>query len=77
MDSKELSDLSYSISYWNSEEFETNMASCFPSLIASLDRSDTQKQAMMVVQQIRDRVKKSTVGTVSKLLSRKPICLFP
>lgn len=67
MNSKELSDLSYSISYWSNEEFETNMVSCLPALIASLDESDTQKQAIMVIQQIRDRVKRSAVGTMSKL----------
>ena len=67
MNAKELSDLSYSISYWSNEEFETNVASCFPSLIACLDQSDTQNQAMMVIQQIRDRVKRSTVGIVNEL----------
>ena len=62
MNKQQIADLSYSISYWNNSELEEKLASVFPSFLSCSDDLDTKKQARLVIQQIKNRLKQSSVG---------------
>ena len=61
MNKQQIADLSYSISYWNNSELEEKLASVFPSLLSCSDDLDTQRQTLLVIQQIKNRFKQSSV----------------
>lgn len=61
MNKDQIKDLSYSISYWSNSELEEKLASVFPSFLSCSGDLETQKQALLVIQQIKDRIKQSSV----------------
>ena len=61
MNAKELTDLSYSISYWSNEELEGHMQSFLPAVFSCIDRPEIQKPAIKIIQQLKERSKSSTV----------------
>ena len=69
MDIKQLEELSYQISYWKNEELESHVASFLPQVLSSLDNQQTQKKALMVIQQVKKRFSMSKV--------RIALCFFP
>lgn len=62
MNKQQLLNLSYSISYWNNLELEEKLPSVLPSLLSCPEDLDTRKRVLLIIQQIKDRLKQSSVG---------------
>lgn len=61
MNEEELKALSFSISYWSNEELETKVDSFLASVFKSLDNEATRKRALLVIQQLNERLSKYSV----------------
>ena len=62
MNEEELKALSFSISYWSNEELETRVDSFLASVFKSLDNEATRKRALLIIQQLNERLSKYSVG---------------
>lgn len=62
MNEEELKALSFSISYWSNEELETRIDSFLASVFKSLDNEATRKRALLIIQQLNERLSKYSVG---------------
>ena len=61
MNEEELKALSFSISYWSNDELETKVDSFLTPVFKSLDNEATQKRALLIIQQLNDRLSKCSV----------------